>query len=167
MSMELLEKTGIPTDDMIRSAFPPVERINRGRVAVAECYQNIPCNPCQSSCGFSAITVGEDINNTPKVTFDKCVGCGACLTKCPGLAIMLVDGRNEDCIEFSIPYELLPLPEVGETVDALDRSGEYVTEAEVTQVLNQKGFDRTPIVRFRVPREHLYTVRNIRLRRGS
>ncbi len=166
MSIDILEKTGIPTEDMIHSKFPSIERINRGRVAVAECYQRISCNPCQSSCNFSAINVGDDINNTPEISFDRCVGCGACLTKCPGLAIMLVDGsKGADSIEVSIPYEFLPLPTVGETVEALDRTGAAIAEGKVTQVLNQKGFDRTPIVRFIVGREYLYTVRNIRLKR--
>ncbi len=159
----MLEKTGIPGEELILSKFPPAHRINRGRVAVAECYQCIPCNPCEKSCSFSAIKVGQDINNTPVIDFDKCVGCGACLTRCPGLALMLIDGsRDADTVEMSIPYEFLPLPQAGDIVAALDRAGAEVAKARITQVLNMKSFDRTPIVRFTVARKFLYTVRNIR-----
>lgn len=159
----MLEKTGIPGEEQILSKFPPVERINRGRVVVAECYQCIPCNPCEKSCNFSAIKVGQDINNIPTVDFNKCVGCGACLTRCPGLALMLIDGsKAPDMVEISIPYEFLPLPQVGDTVAALDRSGAQIAKARVTQVLNMKNFDRTPIVRFTIAREFLYSVRNIK-----
>lgn len=158
----MIEKTGIPSAEQVLEKFPDTARINRGRVAVVECYQCIPCNPCEKSCIFGAIRVGEDINNTPVIDFAKCVGCGACLARCPGLAIMLVDGtKGEDIVEMSIPYEFLPLPAVGSEVSALDRSGKRVATGRVTHVMNPQNYDRTPIVRFTVPRDMLYIVRNI------
>ena len=67
----MLEKTGIPSKEMIMGKFPPIERINKGPVAVVECYQKIPCNPCQTACRFAAIHIGEDINNIPEVNTDN------------------------------------------------------------------------------------------------
>ncbi|HPX00188.1 MAG TPA: 4Fe-4S binding protein [Sedimentibacter sp.] len=107
----MFEKTGIPSMEMIMEKFPSIERINKGAVAVIECYKEIPCNPCETACKFDAIKVGEDINNIPRLNSGNCTGCGICLSKCPGLAIMIVDGsKSETTVEVKIPYEFLPLP---------------------------------------------------------
>lgn len=160
----MLEKTGIPTKDMIMEVFPSIDRINKGAVAVVECYQNIPCNPCQTACKFGAINIGEDINNLPKVNIDKCVGCAICLSKCPGLSIMVVDGSKSDqTVIVKLPYEFLPLPKEGDIVKGLDRTGEVLDDVTVISVQNPKSFDRTPIVTIEVDRKYLYDIRNIRL----
>lgn len=164
-SISLFEKTGVPSAEMIAEKFPPAARMKKGRVALAECYRNIPCNPCETACPSRAITVGADINNMPTIDFDKCTGCGVCLSRCPGLAIMLVDASAGDgTVELSIPHEFLPLPKAGDTVDVLSREGEKLTEGTVTAVLNPKSYDRTPVVRFLVGAEFLYTARAIRVR---
>ena len=157
-----LEQTGIPSAEQIRSKFPSEERMRQGRVAVTECYQRIPCNPCEASCPHKAITVGEDINNCPVCDENKCIGCGICLSRCPGLAILLVKIEGETA-EFSVPYEFCPLPVKGQQVKAVDRAGAVVCDATVTEVLNPKSFDRTPVVRFTFPAKYLYEVRNFKL----
>ncbi|HHZ03217.1 MAG TPA: 4Fe-4S ferredoxin [Tissierellia bacterium] len=158
----MFEKTGIPSKEMIMEKFPPIERINEGPVAVVECYQKIPCNPCQTACKFNAIIVGEDINNIPEFYPNKCTGCALCLSKCPGLSIIVVDGsKSKDRVEVRLPYEFLPLPEEGQIVKGLDREGEYITDVKVIKVLNPKSFDRTPIITIEVDRRFLYTIRNI------
>lgn len=160
----MFEKTGIASPEMVLEKFPPLSRINKGKVAVLECYRRIPCNPCETACPFGAIEIGEDINNIPILHADKCSGCGICLTRCPGLAIMIVDtSASEEYAELTLPYEFRPLPKKGDTVFALSRSGEFVCEALVLSALNPKSFDRTPAVRIRVPKKHLYDVRNIAL----
>jgi Fe-S-cluster-containing hydrogenase component 2 len=119
----MFEQTGVPEKEMILEKFPSIERINKGPAAVIECYRRIPCNPCETACRQNAITVGEDINNIPVIAHDSCTGCKVCLSKCPGLAIMIVDGsRSTYTVEISLPYEFLPLPQKGDIVDALDRS---------------------------------------------
>lgn len=131
----------------------------RGRVAVVECYQRIPCNPCQSVCPKQAIRIGSDINNVPVLDAALCTGCGLCVCRCPGLAIMLArlyDGKAE----LSLPYEFLPLPEVGDAVIALDRTGEPVCQAAVTHVNAAAACDRTPVVRIMFDAAYLYDVRN-------
>lgn len=159
----MFEKTGIPSEEMIMGKFPPIERINKGPVAVVECYKEIPCNPCETACRFSAINIGEDINNIPVLNEDNCTGCAICLSKCPGLAIMVVDGSKSDTtVQVKLPYEFLPLPIAGEIVKGLDREGKIVADVKVIQVQNPKSFDRTPVVTIEADRSILYKIRNIR-----
>lgn len=159
----MFEKTGVATPEMVMTKFPPVERINKGPVAVVECYQKIPCNPCQTACPRGAIQIGDDINSIPQRDDTLCSGCGLCVSKCPGLAIMIVDGsKSADTVEFRIPYEFLPLPEAGETVTGLDRAGQPICKALVKKVMNPPSFDRTPVVTLEVDRAYLYDFRNFR-----
>jgi len=37
--------------------YPSEIRFDKGAVAVIECIQDIPCNPCETSCRFKAIIV--------------------------------------------------------------------------------------------------------------
>ncbi len=159
----MFEKTGVASREMVMEKFPSVERINKGPVAVVECYQKIPCNPCQTACPVGAIRIGDDINNIPQRDETLCGGCGLCVSRCPGLAIMIVDGsKSAETVEFRIPYEFLPLPEPGETVTGLDRAGQPVCKAKVVRVMNPASFDRTPVVTLEVDRAYLYDFRNFR-----
>ena len=156
----MLEKTGIPTKEDIAGVTPSAERRGRGPVAVIECYQGIPCNPCYTSCRFGAIKEFEDINDRPELDFDKCTGCGQCVVNCPGLSIFKVDESNshkEALIK--MPYEFLPLPEEGNFVTALNREGAPVCRARVVKVQNAKHQDRTPVVTLAVPKEYSMEVR--------
>ncbi|SHI82851.1 4Fe-4S binding domain-containing protein [Dethiosulfatibacter aminovorans DSM 17477] len=158
----MLETNGVATEEQIMKAFPSMETINKGPVAVIECFQEIPCNPCVTSCRFHAIDMGDNINNLPEVSPEKCIGCGVCLGKCPGLAIMLVDGsKSEEYIHMSIPYEMLPVPQKDQMVRGLDREGNYLCDVRVVKVLESKSLDRTLVVTLEVPRDLLYKFRNI------
>lgn len=159
----MFEKTGVATREMVIEKFPPIERINKGPVAVVECYQKIPCNPCQTACPTGAIRIGDDINDIPRRDENLCSGCGLCVSRCPGLSIMIVDGsKSSETVEFRIPYEFLPLPQAGERVVGLDRAGQPVCEARVMRVMNPPSFDRTPVVTLEVDRKYLYDFRNFR-----
>jgi Fe-S-cluster-containing hydrogenase component 2 len=143
---------------------PGPERLEKGAVAVIECPQDIPCNPCQTACPHGAIVVGEPITNIPVLKEDLCDGCGLCVAPCPGQAIFIVDmthGAEEATV--SLPYEFLPLPFKGQTVEALNRRGEAVHQGSVVKVLNPASFNRTAVVTVSVPRELAMEVRGIRL----
>lgn len=160
----MLEKTGIPTEEQVKDVTPSKERLSRGPVAIIECFQEIPCNPCYTSCSTGAIKELVDINEKPEVDFDKCNGCGICISNCPGLAIFVVDeSYSEDKALIKLPYEFLPLPEKGDMVKALDRGGQVVGQAEVVKVVNSKAQDRTPVIWIAVDKELSMRVRNIEM----
>lgn len=159
-----VETTGILTAEELMAApgVPSEKRLAKGKVAVIECGQEIPCNPCESACHFGAIVIGEPLTNLPILVEDKCTGCGLCLPVCPGLAIFLVDALYSDTeAAVSFPYEMLPLPKKGQRVQALDRAGEVVGEGTVVAVQNPRRNDRTPIVTVAVPKAQAMVVRNI------
>ena len=164
----MLEKTGIPTQAEIDSVFPCEKRLLKGPVAIIECFQPIPCDPCATACPRGAILPFKDINDRPDIDNDKCIGCIICMTRCPGLAIMVVDMTwSDDRALIKMPYEFRPLPEKGETVQALDREGKVVALAEVAQVQNNKNMNKVPIVSIIVDKELVKIVRNIRVLQES
>jgi Fe-S-cluster-containing hydrogenase component 2/bacterioferritin-associated ferredoxin len=156
----MLEKTGVPTKENIESITPSKERLSTGPVAIIECFQEIPCNPCYTSCKKGAIKELTDINDRPELNPEKCNGCGICISNCPGLAIFVVDeSYSETEALVKIPYEFLPLPEEGSFVTGMDREGKPVCRAKVEKVMNSKAQDRTPVVSLIVPKEFSMTVR--------
>ena len=128
-----------------------------------ECPQEIPCNPCETSCPSGAICVGSPITKLPQFDPEKCNACGRCVAACPGLAIFLIDPTfSETEGTVSLPYEFLPLPQPGQTVRVLDREGKEVGEGRIVRVRNPKSFDATPLVSVAVPKEQLSVVRHFR-----
>lgn len=158
----MLNKTGVPSKKLIKSRFPKEQYLSTFK-AITECYEAIPCNPCETSCPFDAITVGVDINTPPKVDFDLCTGCGICVYSCPGLAIVNVKLEGNDAI-FRIPYEFLPVPQVGMKVDGVNRFGEVICDCEIMNVKEGKKQDRTILLTVKVPKEYLYDFVTIRRR---
>jgi len=156
----MLKTTGVPSDEQIKSAYPKEARRKKGPYAVIECFQDIPCNPCQTSCPKKAIALAEDINQTPQLDFDKCNGCGICAFTCPGQAIFIIDETfsKRDAL-VSIPYEFAPLPLVGDTIIALNREGKEVCSGTVHNILNPKIADKTPLIVLSVPKEWAMHVR--------
>ncbi|HHY95701.1 MAG TPA: (2Fe-2S)-binding protein, partial [Firmicutes bacterium] len=61
-----------------------------------------------------------------------------------------------------LPYEYLPLPEVGEEVTGVNREGEGVCRARVLRVLAPPRFNRTAVVQVAVPKACATDVRMIR-----
>jgi Fe-S-cluster-containing hydrogenase component 2 len=113
--------------------LPSEERQRKGPVAVIECIQEIPCDPCVGACKFDAITM-DGINGIPRVDFVKCTGCMSCLKVCPGLAIFIQD-KSKAKPSVTVPYEYLPLPVKGGTVTLLGRDGSSLGSATVKFIL--------------------------------
>jgi len=145
--------------------IPSRKRMEQGAVAVIECAQEIPCNPCVDACKYGAIVIEGSLTELPVLIEDKCIGCGSCLAICPGQAIFLVDiTYSETKGTVSVPYEYVPLPKAGDIVDGLNRAGVVVCEAEVKRVVNAKINDRTPIITLIVPKGLIMEVRSLRLK---
>lgn len=142
--------------------LPSDERYEKGPVAVIECVQEIPCNPCEAACRFGAIQVGTPITNLPVLEEGKCTGCGACIAHCSGLAIFVVDKTySKTQATVSFPHEYLPLPEKGDTVDAVNRAGQVVCKGEVVRIVDIAKNDCTPVVTIAIPREYADDVRGM------
>ena len=143
--------------------YPSKERLAKGPMAVVECIQEIPCNPCEEACKFKAIEVGQPITNLPKIHEDKCMGCGVCVAQCPGLAIFIVDkSYSKDYGTVAFPYEYYPLPETDEEAEAVDRRGQVLCSGKVVKVQNPKSFDRTPVITLEVPIEYAERIRGMK-----
>ena len=158
----MLERTGIPTDDDLEKIIPDKKRLAQGPVVIIECFQKIPCDPCAISCKLGAIKPFKDINDLPQVDFEKCTGCGICISSCPGLAIFVIDmNYSDDKSLIKLPHEMLPLPEKGEEVYVLDRAGGILGKAKVARVLKIKN--KTNIISLEVPKSMAMKVRSIKV----
>ena len=157
--------TGVPSAQELASfpGKPSEERMSKGRVAVVECLQEIPCNPCESACKFGAIQIGENITALPCLDEEACTGCGLCVAQCPGLAIFIVNkaySETEATVDF--PFEYLPLPEKGDLVDAVDRAGQVVCQGRVVKVVNIPANAGTGVVSLAIPKEFADDVRSMK-----
>lgn len=147
--------TGIPSND----------RFEKGPVAVIECKEEIPCNPCESACVFGAIKVGEPITNPPVLFEEKCTGCGRCIPKCPGMAIFLIHKNYTDKTSLiKFPYEYLPVPEKGGLVSCVNRNGEIISRGRIIDIKASKKDDGTKIIAMEIPKEYFNDVRGIQIR---
>jgi Fe-S-cluster-containing hydrogenase component 2 len=161
----MLAQTGIPTLENMTQVMPSAERLAKGPVAMAECFQNIPCDPCYHSCKRQAIKPFADINERPQIDHEVCNGCALCLMRCPGLAIFVIDQTySETEAVVKLPYEYLPLPGEGELVDAINRAGEMVGEATVVKVQSGKKLDGTSVVWLAVPKDLCMEVRHFKVK---
>ena len=124
------------------NVFPTEEDLKKKRIAVIECVEEIPCNPCSAVCRTNAV-IKPGMCTPPKVDVEKCVGCTSCVAVCPGLAIFLQlikDGKGY----VTLPYELLPAPKVGMKAKLVDRSGKVVGEGKVVPPTYQAKGDTYP-----------------------
>lgn len=159
----MLYQDGIPTEEDLAKVMPSAERMKKGAFAITECFQNIPCNPCMTACAKGALKVEPDINQRPKIDYDICNGCSACVSKCPGLAIFVVDMTAGDSALVRLPYEFLPVPAKGDMVTGLDREGKAVGTFPVESVVSGGKKNMTWVIGIRVPANLAMTVRAIRV----
>lgn len=160
----MLMKTGVATAQDLAEIAPAPERLSLGPVAVIECFQRIPCNPCYTACKTGAILPFADINDRPLLDPERCNGCAQCVRKCPGLAIFIVDetyGEQEALVK--LPYEFLPLPKAGDEVLALDREGKAVATGRIVRVQKRRDPSDITVVWVAVPKGMGMIVRNIKV----
>lgn len=163
MVSQKLLREGVADETDLKEITPPDCALDKRPVAVAECFQEIPCNPCSTYCRRGAI-VFENINDRPIIDYDRCNGCTLCVSKCPGLAIFVIDKNfSEEEATVTLPYEFLPLPKKGDVVTTLDRYGSPVGKGKVVRVQNTRYNDKTPLITVTVPKDMIMNVRNIKV----
>ncbi len=131
--------------------FPKQEK---GVFPVIHCLQEIPCNPCSSICPTNSINmIGDPIMDLP-VYEGKCVGCGKCVVICPGLAITLVDFRNDDNYPtITIPYEVKNhTVNIGDKLICVDIDGKYLATLKVEEVIDTKNNKKTQLIKLKSPK---------------
>ena len=125
-----------------RGVFPPEGILKSKRVAVIECIEDIPCNPCVEACRFEGI-IKESFTKPGNVDWEKCNGCAACLLACPGLSVFLMhikDGKGY----VTLPYELMPDPKVGDKAELMNRAGETVAHGKIVAPTYRAPGQATP-----------------------
>ena len=137
---------------------------------IFHCTQEIPCNPCASVCPQGLIHIDEsDIRHIPEYIAANigkaCIGCMKCVTICPGLAITLVDARQDPaCPMVTIPFEFGEARiQAGETVVVMDVAGEVLGEVPVCEVSAIPSNDRTVLVKVQSPRDIAERIAGIRV----
>jgi len=156
----MLWKNGVPELEEIKQITPNKQRLISGPVAIIECFQEIPCDPCYVSCSFGAILPFENINALPQIDFELCNGCGNCVASCPGIAIFVVDlSYSDNSALLKLPHEFVPLPEKGGTVSLLNRRGEIVAKGRVIRCVKFK--DKTSVIWVTTPKELAMEIRAI------
>jgi len=161
---------GIPTPDELKETpgYPSLKRLQESPVAIIECIEEIPCDPCETACPAGAIKIGSSITNLPVLDEDKCTGCGVCISSCPGLAIFVLSlNYTDESALISFPFEFFPLPKVGEEVSAIDRQGRTVCKGKVVKILNKRKQDRTPVVSISIPKKYALVVRGISVKKNG
>ncbi|MCX7974593.1 MAG: FAD-dependent oxidoreductase, partial [Candidatus Aminicenantes bacterium] len=147
--------------------FPQKEK---GVFPVIHCLQEIPCDPCAYVCPRKLIEVNkEDIRKIPVYYEEKdgkgCTGCERCVAFCPGLAITLVDYRQDpEFPEVTIPFELIKeIIKPGDEITVVDIEGRPLARARVQSIKSVKGFDRTILVKVKVPKQLAKKVSGLQL----
>ena len=162
----LASDTGVISEQRLKAlpGFPGLGRLGEKPLAILECDQEIPCNPCEDICPNGAIKVGSPITNLPEIDPEKCTGCLKCIRVCPGLCIFIVhrDFAQDTSLVY-IPYEFLPLPAKGEEVDIMDRKGRIICRGKIHKVMGKDKRSKTAIVVMEVPKEHYLHARHFKL----
>ncbi len=152
---------------LIPESLPEAEA---GVFPVFHCVQEIPCDPCAATCKQGLIRIDPgDIRKPPTFVVEEggkgCSGCERCVTICPGLAITLVDYRQD--AEFptvTLPYEFArERLQVGDVVTVLDMAGNPLGDVEVTAVREVKANDRTVTVKVRAPKAYAKEIAGLRV----
>lgn len=158
-----LKTLGAPSLAELRAAgvVPSREEMAAKPCVCVECIEEIPCNPCETSCPQGALTVGQPITNLPVLDREKCTACGLCIPACPGLAVV-IKSLEGDRAKIRFPWEYLPYPAKGDEVELVDRLGTPVCGGTVISVLNPVRNNRTAVVTVEFPGEYVDNVISMR-----
>ncbi|OPL19492.1 MAG: sulfurtransferase [Candidatus Aegiribacteria sp. MLS_C] len=129
--------------------YRPPDELREGVFPVLHCMQEIPCNPCMTSCPKDLIgTSGHPIMGIPEY-HGGCIGCERCVAVCPGLAVTLVDfRRSAERPTVTVPFELGEwLLEEGREVTATDWEGEVLGRAVIRGWKRAAGYSQTLLVK--------------------
>ncbi len=142
--------------------------VQAGVIPIIHCTQEIPCDPCSTLCGRGLIFIDKtDIRHVPTFIGDasSCKDCERCVAGCPGLAITLVDSRNNpEMPVVTIPYEFTrETIQQRDEVVVEDTEGKELGKLEVVNVHSRPFTDRTLIVQVQAPSSIASKIAGIRV----
>ena len=136
------------------------------------CVQEIPCDPCREACPEGLIKMEGSIMTIPSFS-GQCLGCGRCVSLCPGLAINLVINDYDPSGEVALlmlPLEIdlkqagaLP----GAEVKTVDMDGAPVGSGRVVAVRQREEQDRRLLLLVEVPAAQRLQVAGFTIREPS
>lgn len=137
---------------------------------VIRCVQEIPCDPCRAVCPDKLISMGDSIMNLPQFE-GKCLGCGRCVSVCPGLAISLVindyDPKGDKALVM-LPFEFsLDRVPVGSEVHTVDLEGNAVGTGKVIAVRSRPEQNRRHLLLVEVPDKDKLRLAGFTIREAS
>jgi NADPH-dependent 2,4-dienoyl-CoA reductase/sulfur reductase-like enzyme/Fe-S-cluster-containing hydrogenase component 2/bacterioferritin-associated ferredoxin len=134
---------------------------------ILRCSQEIPCNPCSEVCPQKSMSMPTgNINELPDFNY-QCIGCGRCVSICPGLAITLVDHSYDpagNVALVSVPWEM-PSGSVrpGTEVATSGFEGNRIGTGRVIAIKSSKWQNQRSLVALEVPKDDADHVAGIRL----
>lgn len=142
VSKEYIDSQQHPVRVLQEPAMPSAERAASAPFVIMDCLYGFACNPCSFSCKQGAITKSST-STTPKLDYDKCIGCMQCVYQCPGLAIFGYDTRAGKLF-LPIEYEV----NEGAEVFLVDDNGKKVGDGVVEKIMLKPN--KTNVARVKV-----------------
>ena len=142
VSKEYIDSQQRPVRILEEPRKPSPERMAAKGFVIADCLYGFACNPCSFACKQGAITKSST-SVTPKIDYDKCIGCMECVAGCPGLAIF---GYRQDRNQVFLPLEF-NLPEDAKEVFLVDDNGKKVGEGVIERVMKKPGKTHIAVVK--------------------
>lgn len=142
VSKEYINSQQHPVRVLQEPAMPSAERAASAPFVIMDCLYGFACNPCSFSCKQGAITKSST-STTPKLDYDKCIGCMQCVYQCPGLAIFGYDTRAGKLF-LPIEYEV----NEGAEVFLVDDNGKKVGDGVVEKIMLKPN--KTNVARVKV-----------------
>ncbi len=131
LSKEYIDSQQHPVRVIDEPYMPTKERMQAKPFVIIDCLYGFACNPCEFACPHGAITK-TSTSTTPKIDFEKCIGCMQCVYQCPGLAIF---GYNlkKDWLFLPIEYEA----HEGSEVFLVDNDGKKLGVGVIEKILKK------------------------------
>ncbi|MFA5302553.1 MAG: FAD-dependent oxidoreductase [Bacteroidales bacterium] len=142
VSKEYIDSQQHPVRVLGEPELPSPERMKARPFVLIDCLFGFACNPCTFACKFGAITK-TSTSSVPYVDYDKCTGCMACVSQCPGLAIFGFD-LSKNTLFLPVEYHV----NEGEKVYLVDNNGNRKAEGVLEKILRKPN--KTNVARVKV-----------------
>ncbi|MEO5970635.1 MAG: (2Fe-2S)-binding protein [Bdellovibrionia bacterium] len=135
-------------------------------VASVECFEEIPCNICQTVCPTSAIQIGKiPRNKGPILNEAACTACGLCVAACPSSSIsMFKEEETKSTSPLTLPWKGSKAWTLGEFAVLINRKGESLGSARVSGIIPKETSSETQLIQVDVPTHLIWEARSLRHR---